>query len=185
MQDTMVQAWKSAHTFQGGGDGDPDGARRRALAWLGRIARNHYWGTRRRKITLVNDAIEQEDEDENASHKDEPRSRRLGKLHHEIEKAVNLVADVVESGADADSIHRQLLREALVTLTDRERDVILTTYEHYEPGQQQQRRLPKEVVAEICSKFTITPENLRQIRKRTDAKIRQYVTEHMPAEMRS
>lgn len=185
VQDTMVQAWKSAHTFQGGGDGDPDGARRWALAWLGRIARNHYWGTRRRKITLVNDAVEQEDKDENASHKDEPRSRRLSKLHHEIERAVNLVAGVTEISADAGSGYMQLLREALATLTDRERDVMLATYEHYEPGQQQQRRLPKEVVAEICSKFAITPDNLRQIRKRTDAKIRQYVTEHIPAETRS
>src|SRR5215813_5421164 len=47
-QDTMVKAWRSAHTFQDRGDGDADAARRRALAWLGRIAQRHYWEMRRR-----------------------------------------------------------------------------------------------------------------------------------------
>lgn len=185
VQDAMVQAWKSAHTFRGRKGDDADTARGWALAWLGRIARHHYWGMRRRKIVLVSDSADQEDKAESASQMNEPRSRRLSKLHQEIEKAVSLVTGIVEPTVKDDSIHKQLLREALAPLTDRERDVMLATYEHYEPGQQQQRRLPKEVVAEICHKFKITPENLRQIRRRTDAKIRQYVTEHMPAEMRS
>jgi RNA polymerase sigma factor (sigma-70 family) len=184
VQDTMVKAWKSAHTFRGREDGDADSARRRALAWLGRIARNHNWETRRRKIALVNDSAGQEDEDERASHQNESRSRRLSKLHREVEQAVNRVAGVVKLGAEGDSIRRQLLRGALATLSDRERAIVIATYEHYEPGQEQQRRLPKEAVDDICRKFKITSENLRQIRRRTDAKIRQFVTEHMPAEMR-
>src|SRR5262249_36846819 len=43
VQDTMVKAWKFAHTFQGNGDGDADAVRQRTLAWLGCIAQHHYW----------------------------------------------------------------------------------------------------------------------------------------------
>jgi RNA polymerase sigma factor (sigma-70 family) len=180
VQDTMVKAWKSAHTFQGGGGGDADAARRRTLAWLGRIAQRHYWEMRRRKITLVNDSETQVDEPP----KEETRSHRLSKLHHEVRKAIDAVTGAVEAGAETISIQRQLLQEALATLTEREKEIILATYEHYEPGQQQQRRLPREAVDEICKRFKINSDNLRQIRRRTHEKIERYVDERLPAEMR-
>jgi RNA polymerase sigma factor (sigma-70 family) len=179
-QDTMVKAWRSAHTFRGGGDDDPDTARRRTLAWLGRIAKNHYWEMRRRKIILVNESEAQVDEPP----KEKTRSHRLSKLHHEVRKALDAVTGVVEAGAETISIQRQLLQEALATLTEREKEIILATYEHYEPGQQEQRRLPKEAVNKICQRFEITPDNLRQIRKRAYEKLEQYVGERLPAETR-
>ncbi len=179
VQDTMVKAWRSAHTFRGGGDGNADTAHRRTLAWLGRIAKNHYWEMRRRKVILVNDSETQVDEPP----REETRSHRLSKLHHEVRKALDAVTGAVEAGAETISIQRQLLQEALATLTEREKEIILATYEHYEPGQQQQRRLPPKVVDEICQRFNITPDNLRQIRGRTDKKIKQYV-ERPPAELR-
>ncbi len=184
VQDTMIKAWKSAHTFQGNKKGDADAAHDRTLAWLGRIAQRHYWEMRRRKITLVSDSEPQEDGQIGSSLNEEPRSSRLGKLHNEIKKAVDAVTGMVEEEVDAVSIQMRILQEALTTLPEREREIILATYEHYEPGQKQQRRLPKEAVDKICQRFDITPDNLRQIRKRTYEKIERYVDERLPEEMR-
>jgi len=184
VQETMIKAWESAHTFKAGGDGNTDIARRRTLAWLCRIAKNRYWEMRRRKIILVSDAEAQKDSPDSQLSKDEVRRVDKSKLHHEIKKAVDAMTGTVEAGAETISVQRQLLQEALATLTEREKEIILATYEHYEPGQQQQRRLPKEASDEICLRFKITSDNLRQIRKRAHEKIERYVDERLPAEMK-
>lgn len=184
VQEAMIKAWESAHTFKGGGDGNTDIARRRTLAWLCRIAKNHYWGMRRRKIILVSDSETQKDGPVSSLSKDEARRMDFSKLHHEIKNAVDAVTGVVEVEEDAISIQKLLLQEALTTLPEREREIMLATYEHSEPGQQQQRRLPKEAIDEICQNFEITSDNLRQIRRRTHKKIKQYVDERLPSEMK-
>jgi RNA polymerase sigma factor (sigma-70 family) len=182
VQETMIKAWESAHTFKGGSDGNTDIARRRTLAWLCCIAKNHYWGMRRRKIILVSNSEAQKDGHDSTLPKDEVRRRDFSKLHHEIKKAVDGVTGTVDVEVDAVSVRKLLLQEALKTLPEREREIVLSTFEHYEPGQQQQRRLPKEAVNKICQSFEITPDNLRQIRKRAYEKLERYVGERLPAE---
>lgn len=179
VQDAMVQAYKAAHTFRPDDSLDPEAARRRTLAWLGRTARNLYWSAlRRQRGVLVGSLPGQEEEDgSRLSAKGRPLAK--GEVYREVraeeDKAAGTPAD------EEPSPRLRLLREALDTLTERERDIITETYEYYERGQKQQR-LPRQVVDKICRTHGIRPDHLRQLRKRAHEKIEQYVSARMPAE---
>ncbi len=181
VQETMIQAYKAAHTFRDADMLDTETSRRRALAWLCRIARNLHWSMlRQQKSALVDNLAHQEGSDDSQL---SVKGRRLfpGEVYRKIQEAENKVAGEDDGNDDQISLHRSLLRDALDALTERERDILIATYEHYERGQKQQR-LPKAVVDKICETHNISPANLRQIRKRALEKIEQYVDAHMPAE---
>lgn len=179
VQETMIQAYKAAHTFRAGDVSDAEVARRRTLAWLGRIAHNLHWSAlRQQRGVLVGSLPRHDGEDESQL---SAKGRRLspGELHREIKDAEGVVSG--DDNNDPVSLRRRLLREALDTLTDRERDILIATFDHHVRGQKQQR-LPNAVVKAICETYNISSAYLRQLRKRALEKIEQYVDAHMPKE---
>ncbi len=179
VQETMIQAYKAAHTFRNGDVSDAGVARRRTLAWLGRIAHNLHWSMLRQQRGVLVSSLPQQDGEDDSQLSTKGRRLSPGELHREIKDA-----EVVISGGGNDnqiSISKRLLREALDTLTDRERDILIATFDHHERGQKQQK-LPSAVVKEICETYNIKSDYLRQLRKRALEKIEQYVEAHMPTE---
>ncbi len=70
----------------------------------------------------------------------------------------------------------QCLQEALASLTEREREIILITAQHSVDGKQ--LRLPQDVLDGLCKRLETTKENIRTIRKRAYNKIKKYVETH-------
>lgn len=179
IQETMIQAYKAAHTFRDGDISDAEVARRRTLAWLGRIAHNLHWSMLRQQRGVLIGNLPQHNGEDDSQLSTKGRRLSLGELHREIKDAEGVVLD---GGNDEHiSLRKRLLREALDSLTDRERDILIATFDHHERGQKQQR-LPNAVVKEICETYNISHAYLRQLRKRALEKIEQYVDAHMPAE---
>jgi len=68
------------------------------------------------------------------------------------------------------------LQEALATLTEREREVILLSAQYSIDGKQ--LRLPPDVLDGLYERLETTKMNLRTIRKRARAKVKEYVAMH-------
>lgn len=179
VQDTMVQAYHAAHTFCADDSLNDERARRRTLAWLGRMARNLYWSMLRQQRGVTVGGLPEQENGDGSRLSTKGRPLSAGELYREIQSSEDRVAG--EPSVDERTLRRWLLREALDTLSERERDIIIQTYEHHERGQKQQR-LPEKVVTRLCETHGISPTYLRQIRKRAQEKIQQYVTARMPAE---
>jgi RNA polymerase sigma factor (sigma-70 family) len=178
VQETMVQAWMSAHTFRVEDESDKRIYRDETLAWLGKIAQNIYFQMhRRQKIELVSSSSE-DTKKEDMSPETTGRGNILpGRLTHEIREAENLVAGVPENTKGKISKQTETLLEGLKTLPAREKDILLTTYEYYVPGQKP--HLPCEVVAALCETWKITPTYLRKIRERAYKQVERYLKSHL------
>ena len=70
----------------------------------------------------------------------------------------------------------QCLQEALESLTEREREIILISAQYSVDGKQ--LRLPQYVLDGLCKHLKTTKENIRTIRKRAYNKIKKYVETH-------
>jgi len=70
--------------------------------------------------------------------------------------------------------NRQLLDEAIDSLSEREQIVLRTTFQYYQPGKQNQH-LPHDVVEDLAESLKTTSDNVRQIRSRALRKINQYI----------
>jgi RNA polymerase sigma factor (sigma-70 family) len=178
VQETMIQAYKSAHTFRAVEGIEPEASRRRTLAWLGRIARNiHYERLRGQKINLIVDAERQADE-RSAPYGEHQISRT--ELHRRIRESEEAVAGLAHEAGTSISAERQLLRDALAQLPERELDILVVSYEYYEQGEIHPH-LPKAVVAELCARHGVSSVNLRKIRERARKQVAQYIEAHSPA----
>jgi len=71
----------------------------------------------------------------------------------------------------------QLVRQAILSLSDREQLVIRVTFQWHQTDRQHQR-LPNAVAAELAQTLGTTAENLRQIRRRAMRKIESYIRLH-------
>jgi RNA polymerase sigma factor (sigma-70 family) len=67
---------------------------------------------------------------------------------------------------------KKILEEALNTLSERDKD-ILRTYMQYSEGN---KHLPDEITNELCRRYSTTSANLRQIKKRSLEKVKNYMT---------
>jgi RNA polymerase sigma factor (sigma-70 family) len=177
VQETMIKAYWDAHNFQAEDTLDAEAARRRTLGWLGRIARNLYLSTLRQQSPV--DSLPQQDGEDDSQLSTKGRRLSPGELHHEIKDVEGVVSGSGEDNHISPSLG--LLHEALDSLSDVERDILIATFEYYQRGQKQQR-LPHAVVEEICETYNISPDNLRQVRGRAIKKIEQYFDAHMPTE---
>jgi RNA polymerase sigma factor (sigma-70 family) len=137
---------RGAATFKPGGSGNPDAARRHVRAWLGQIAR---------RLVLVR-----------------LRQRRL-----QPEDLVDAVGCRVFPSRTApqpragDELVLRVRRAMEAVLTERERDLVATRMQFYDPEETQQRLTP-EVLADLAQRWQTTPENLRQSYHRALGKIR-------------
>jgi RNA polymerase sigma factor (sigma-70 family) len=130
VQDTMVQAWHSAHTYQASAEARDSFDH--TLAWLGTIARNLYRAMRRRqKLRLESHDQAGQSADEAASPPD--RKRQLSQMHHAIRAAESNMLNFLESPVETMSERRARFQEALVALSERERDVRILRPREPEP----------------------------------------------------
>jgi RNA polymerase sigma factor (sigma-70 family) len=145
--DTLIRANSMAHHFESDGLTDHDLIRRRARAWLGRIAHN-LWMSRLRSQPLEKCV-------------DYDRFDTLPEL-------------VTQGGMDGEE--QELVRHAFAQLSSREQEVIRATMQFHNMVSPHQR-VPPEVVKDLASFLDTSPDNLRQIRARAFSKIRDYIIE--------
>ena len=143
--ETFRKAFQCAHLFSAEGIEDPEHLRRRSRAWLGRIAQR-----------LFQDALR--------------KRRRLEMVHLDPDMWQQVPERTAEAQPDDERVRR--VRDVLEQLSEKEQAVIRVTFQWYRPGQSHQR-LPNDVVADLAATLRTTPENLRQIRRRALAKIRE------------
>ena len=150
-QETLIRVYRKAHTFKPLANGNPSDARARIRAWLGQIANRLFFSTLRRTPNL--DPIED------------------GLL--EVPEWPHLDGDGTSSSPLV-AERLRLIREALGTLTERERDVLLASFAWYEPGGAC-RRMPSEELTTLTERYQTTAVNIRKIRERAFDKVRQYI----------
>lgn len=78
----------------------------------------------------------------------------------------------VEEEISISSHEKKVLEEALNKLSEKEKDILLI-YMQYSDGN---RHLPDEVLNELRQGYNTTSESLRQIKKRTLDKVKNYIT---------
>jgi RNA polymerase sigma factor (sigma-70 family) len=152
--ETFKRAYEHADTFDAAGIADADRLRRRARAWLGRIAQRLAQTALRGRGRLPARFLEQDQ----WQYVSTPSPQRK-----------------------ADPRKTRLVREALSSLGEREQVVLRVTFQWYEPGREHQR-LPNDVAADLAASLQTTSENLRQIRRRALRKVETYLREHMTGE---
>jgi RNA polymerase sigma factor (sigma-70 family) len=144
VQETFFRAFARAETYSGGDASDRESQGRRSRAWLGRIAER-----------LLADWL--------ATTREVSASPYLDTL-----------AEPEPGPPSSRSPKLRLLREALDTLNERERDVLRVAALYFRPGEEHQR-LPNEVSAELARRWRTSNENIRAIRSRATKKLKEYV----------
>ena len=143
VQETLIRAYDRAGTFNGAGIKDTQRLERRTRAWLGRIALNIF-----RDILRDREGRREVPLDENdPAPEPEPRQTSLT------------------------SARRQLIDEAIDSLSEREQIVLRTVFQYFEPG----KNLPRPVIEDLANSLKTTSDNLRQIKSRALRKINQYI----------
>ena len=153
VQDTFHKVFERAHTFQKSDSEEPTQQTWRVRAWLGRIAENLLRDRLRKhkheSIVDPHELPENPDTDNWGSSEpnidEEPNAQRLAAV-----------------------------RQALESLTERERQVLLVTYEYFQEGKEHQR-LPNAVAAKLADDWNTKPENIRAIRSRALKKVKAYI----------
>jgi len=150
VQETFFRAFARAATFSAGDAWDEDSERRRSRARLGRIAQRLLADW----LADVREVSASPYLDTLAEEEPAPPSSRSPKL--------------------------RLMREALDTLNERERDVLRVAALYFRPGEQHQR-LPNDVAAELGRRWQTTNENIRAIRSRATKKLKEYLETRLTA----
>jgi RNA polymerase sigma factor (sigma-70 family) len=133
-----------------GDAGDHDSQRRRSRAWLGRIAER-----------LLADWL-------------------AGTREISASPYLDTLAEPEPGPPSSRSPKLRLLREALDTLNERERDVLRVAALYFRPGEEHQR-LPNEVSAELAQRWQTSSENIRAIRSRATKKLKDYLATRLSA----
>jgi RNA polymerase sigma factor (sigma-70 family) len=147
VQDTFIRVFEKAGTFDGGGMTDPEVLRRRARKWLGRIAHNIFIDILRGRDGATEEPIDEQS------------------LGGEPEK---------DQASVAASAERELLDEAIDSLSERKQLVLRTTFQYYQPGKKNQR-LPNHVAEGLAKTLKTTSDNIRQLRHRALQDINRYI----------
>jgi RNA polymerase sigma factor (sigma-70 family) len=174
MHETMLRAYRSAHTFK-----PPDASliraakRAKTMAWLVEIARNlHLEILRKLKAGGMNGFASLEAEDENGefSHfiTDKLRNGEGYHLLRETEEKVIPRLVPPENEEKTESERMRSLKNFLNNLPEKKRDVLLTyfgeDYDYRDPN----KPLPRKVIDALKAKHKgLTSANMRQIKKRT------------------
>lgn len=164
VQETMMQAFRAAETFTGDDSGDPEKRRRRTLAWLGQIAARIHYQNYRRRQGVEFEALESEnkatEEIENVAEKI-PESELVWK----IRESEDAILKIFSAGGETESAARKILGEVLEELPERDREILLATYEEFDL-QNPTKQLSRDKIKEIMERYGITSKNLKQIRYR-------------------
>jgi DNA-directed RNA polymerase specialized sigma24 family protein len=148
VQETFERAFARAATFDAGGIDpreEPDRARARTRAWLGRIA-----------TTLLVDRL--------------GRTREIA-ASPLLEQVTAPAVD--DDPPPSEPPRVKLVAAGLESLSERERDVLAVSALHYRAGEHQ--RLPNDVSADLAARWATTNENIRAIRARAMKKLREFI----------
>lgn len=74
------------------------------------------------------------------------------------------------------TIHKEKLDKALSSLSEREKYVLMTYMQYFDPTEPN-RHLPDELLKNICIKFNTTPDNIRQIKSRAIKKMKDNISD--------
>lgn len=141
--DVFRTAYQNAHKFDPAKIECPERLRLRVRGWLGWIAKRMVQDTLRGRQQVHTRNLEL-DEWQQVATPDEPYR--------------------------PPSARQELIRQAVLSLTEREQLVIRVTLQWYQADRVHQR-LPNDVAAQLAETLCTTPENLRQIRRRALRKI--------------
>jgi RNA polymerase sigma factor (sigma-70 family) len=178
-QDALIQAIKKAHNFKEGDVSDAKSARNHTLSYLCTIAFHNYQSRQLKQRGMNFESLTQEDGEDDSQLSTKGRPLSSGEVYRAIKDVED---ELYGSGNDDHTSHLKRLRcEALDSLTDRERFILIVTFEYHQYGQEYQR-LPNEKVKEISETYNISHDYVRQLRKRAIKKIKKYVDTHMPTE---
>lgn len=86
---------------------------------------------------------------------------------------VNLEFEDVENDF-FESVNHKLLRDALNTLSERDREILLAHYLYHEEG----KYMPSDALDRLCLIYSTTKPNIRQIKGRSEKKIIEYMTKN-------
>jgi RNA polymerase sigma factor (sigma-70 family) len=150
VQETFFRAFARAASYNGGDAWDQDSQRRRSRAWLGRIAQR-----------LLADWL-------------------AGAREVSASPYLETLAEPEPGPPSSRSPKLRLLREALDTLNERERDVLRVAALYFRPGEDHQR-LPNEVSAELARRWQTTSEYIRAIRSRATKLLKEYLATRLSA----
>lgn len=150
VQETFIRVFEKASTFKTDGITDKDKLALRTRGWLRRIAANLLFSKRRDQTSVA-----------------------------EILPGTDLLESVVENPSDEEDAPQESpemtrIKAALLTLSEREREIMQTAYQWYEPG----KKLPSHIIDELTERYKTTPENIRKIRSRARQKIEAYLKEN-------
>jgi len=151
VQETFVRVLKKVHTYKPVGT-DANHARANVRAWLGKIANNLYLSSLRSRPLI--------------EYTDDP-----------FDTVVDQTTVETTEGHAVESDMLSVVRDALRTLTDREREILIASYAWYEPGTGC-KRMPSEELKILKERFQTTADNIRQIRSRAFGKLEQYLQDH-------
>lgn len=84
----------------------------------------------------------------------------------------NLVVLDTKNATNIETPEKKALNEALQTLSEKERDILLT-YMMYQEGN---KHLPDEITKLLCERYGTTSVNLRKIKQRTLEKIKSHIS---------
>ncbi|MDD5569658.1 MAG: sigma-70 family RNA polymerase sigma factor [Bacteroidales bacterium] len=82
--------------------------------------------------------------------------------------------DAEKDNINIESINAKILKNALDSLPERDRDVLRFLYLYQEDG----KKTPSKVLNNLCNYFGITKENIRQIKVRSEKKIIEYFSKY-------
>ena len=150
VQETFFRAFARARSFTPGDVHDAESERRRSRAWLGRIAER-----------LLADWL-------------------AGTREVSASPYLDTLAEPETGPPSSGSPKVRLMREALDTLNERERDVLRVAALYFRPGDEHQR-LPNAVSAELARRYSTTNENIRAIRSRATKKLKEYLRARLEA----
>lgn len=150
VQETFYRAFERAETFDPGQVWDADSERRRTRAWLGRIAQR-----------LLADWL-------------------AGSREVSASPYLDTLAEPESEPSSSRSPKLRLMREALDSLSERERDVLRVSALYFRIGEEHQR-LPNEASAELARRWDTTSENIRAIRSRAIKKLKEHLEGRLAA----
>ncbi|MDO5655755.1 MAG: sigma-70 family RNA polymerase sigma factor [Flavobacteriaceae bacterium] len=102
------------------------------------------------------------------------------KEYNRLENNLKLVANIedfdsIEIQDDIyEGVNAKLLNEALKTLNERDRNILMSLYMYYEKG----KNTPSNVLDNLCRIHKTTKPNIRKIKERAEKKIIEYVEKH-------
>ncbi len=144
VQETLIRAYQKAGTYKADARvEDQQGQSRLVRGWLGRISEN-----------IVHDYF-----------RDQPQVAFID----DYDLAEHPEPDPADTEPASDRLRR--LELAMSQLSPREQDVLRETVFWYKPGEKHQR-LPNSVMQQLAASLGTTPANIRKIRQRALAKLK-------------